>query len=446
MAIVLKGLLLGALLLFGLAPVPPVAAQEEEADSVRLEELEEQVEALTREIEELRLGSEVVARADTGVLGFGPAASKVYQVGQGVSIGGYGEVVYENFAAEREDGTPAGKADQLDALRGIVYVGYKYNDRILFNSEIEWEHGSTGQAGSVSLEFAYIDYRLSETFGLRGGLLLSPMGFVNELHEPPIFLGANRPATESRIIPTTWRENGIGFFGESSGFDYRFYVMNSLDGVGGGSSNAGGYSASGLRGGRQKGSKAMAEDFSGVGRIDYVGTLGLTVGTSLYYGNSGHGRTLPGGDEDPDPRVVDARTLIWEGHLEYRARGLDVRALYALADQDDAAGINALKGLEGDASVGERLWGGYLQVGYDVLRTADTSHQLIPFVRYEALNTQAEVPAGFSANPATDDTIVTLGFSWKPIPSVVGKIDYEIHSDEAETGVDQFNVALGYLF
>ena len=120
-------------------------------DSTRIREMEEQFEAITREIERLSLGREVVV-ADTGILGFGPGASKVYKVEQGLSIGGYGEFLYENFAADRENGDPSGKSDQVDALRAIFYVGYKFNDRILFNSEVEFEHGSTSQSGSASLE------------------------------------------------------------------------------------------------------------------------------------------------------------------------------------------------------------------------------------------------------------------------------------------------------
>jgi len=417
----------------------PGAAAQEARDTVDLEELERRVEALSRELEEMRLGRDVVLGADTSVLGFGPAASKVYEVRQGVSIGGYGEILYENFDDEREDGLPSGATDQLDALRAIVYVGYKFNDRILFNSELEFEHGSTGQAGSASVEFAYVDYRVSDTFGFRGGLLLSPMGFVNELHEPPVFLGTERPLTESVIIPTTWRENGVGFFGEAAGFSYRAYLMNALDGVGGGSSDAGGYGAGGLRGGRQKGSKALAEDLAGVGRVDYTGVLGLTVGTSVYLGNSAHDRTLAG-------ETVDGTTLIWEGHAEYAARGLDLRGLVAVASLDDVAQLNALRGLTGTASIGERLVGGYLQAGYDVFRFLDTEHQLVPFIRWERVNTQSEVPGGFSADPANDQQVVSLGFSWKPIPQVVGKVDYQLRSTEAETGVDQLNVALGYLF
>ena len=423
-----------------LIPAGRCVAQNAAADRVRLAELESRIEAVTLELEELRLGSDVVARADTSVLGLGPAASKVYGVSEGVSVGGYGEIIYENFSEFREDGSTSGKTDQIDALRGIVYIGYRFDDRFLFNSEIELEHGSTSQAGSASIEFAYLDYRLSEGFGLRGGLLLSPMGLVNELHEPPVFLRAKRPETESRIIPTTWRENGLGIFGQYGSLGYRVYLTTSLDAVGGGSSRASGFSASGFRGGRQKGSKAVAEDFSIVGRVNWTGILGLTAGTSLYAGNSGHGRSLESGV------TVDARTLIWEGHVEYQTGGFDVRALLALAEVDDAAGLNELKGLTGTATVGERLEGAYVQVGYDVLSSTSTSHQLIPFLRYESIDTQAEVPDTFSADPANDISIVTLGLSWKPLPQIVGKADYQIRENGAGTGVDQFNVALGYLF
>lgn len=410
-----------------------------EQDTATVAELRAMIEAITREIEELRLGGEVVARADTGRYGFGPAASKVYQVGQGVSIGGYGEVVYDNFSDEREDGEPSGRTDQFDALRGIIYVGYKFDDRFLFNSEIEIEHGSTDLEGSVSLEFAYLDWLVSEPLGVRAGLLLAPVGFINELHEPPIFLGVDRPETETRIIPTTWRENGIGVFGEVSGISYRAYLMNGLDGAGAG--GASGFSAEGLRGGRQKGSEAVAEDLALVGRVDYVGILGATIGTSLYYGGSGQGASPEGTDA-----TIDAGTLIWEGHAEYRARGLELRGLVSLASVDDVEELNAFRELSDTGSIGERLVGWYLQAGYDVLRSARTQHRLIPYVRYERINTQDEVPDGFAADPANDRRIIVLGAAWKPITNVVVKADYQIHSNEADTGVDQFSAAIGYLF
>jgi len=436
-----KGLL--AALAAALLTTAPAAAQEAETearldslearvaelqerltatDTTGVEELRRRLEAVLRQIEQMRLGEEVVRADTTGLYGLAPAASKVYRVDRGVSIGGYGEILYENFASEREDGSPAGAEDQIDALRGIVYVGYKFSDELLFNSEIEVEHATTsGGTGSVSLEFAYLDYMLSEDVGVRAGLVLPPMGFVNELHEPPTFLGTERPLTESVIIPSTWRENGIGVFGASGDVEYRAYLINSFDAVGDGSSPAGGFSAGGLRGGRQKGGKAAAEDLAGVGRIDWKGLPGLTLGTSLFLGETAQDAPNPLAAETGDPEI-GARTLIWEGHAQYKARGT------------------------GSESIGERLVGGYVQAGYDVLRRVRTEHQLLPYVRLEKVNTQDEVPTGFSADPANEQTVVSLGAAWKPVPGAILKADYQLRSNEAETGVDQFNVAVGYLF
>ena len=409
----------------------PTGVRAQARDSIRLDELERRIEALTSELERTRLGAEVV-EADSSVLG--PAAAKVYRVAQGVSVGGYGEIVYENFADQRGDGAPSGAVDRIDALRGILYVGYKFNDRLLLNSEIEIEHGN-----EIFLEFAYLDYRFSDALGVRAGLLLAPMGLVNELHEPPVFLGTVRPLTETQLIPSTWRENGVGVFGGAGPLAYRAYLMSSFDGVGGGASGAGGFSAKGLRGGRQKGSRGLSEDFGVVGRLDYVGVPGLLVGASAFHGETAQDRTLNGAE-------VGGRTLIWDLHGDYNVAGFELRALIAGAQVDDVAELNELRALTGANGIGEEMLGWYAQVAYDVLRTTGSEHQLLPYARYERLNTQRAVPVGFAANPATDRTVVSLGVAWKPVPQVVLKADYDGHSNRAGTGVDQVNVALGYLF
>lgn len=401
----------------------PVAAQQQ--DSARIAELERRLELVTREIERLQLGRDVV-EADSSILGFGPAASKVYKVNRGVSIGGYGEILYENFSTERQNGTPSGARDAADALRAIVYFGYKFNDRLLFNSEIEIEH-----ADEAYLEFAYVDYMLSGSTGLRAGLLLAPLGLVNELHEAPVFLGTKRSVTESAIIPTTWRENGIGLFGGNDDFAWRAYVMNSL--------NSAGFGAAGLRGGRQKGSTALAESLGLAGRLDYVGTPGLLVGGSFFSGPTGQARELEG-------REVKGGLLVWDLHVDYKARGWDLRALVAGANVGDAAELNRLNNLTGANGVGESMLGWYVEAGYDVLRGTDSPHQLLPWVRYERVNTHRSVADGFSQNPARDLSVFALGTSWKPAPQVVAKLGYEIHENAASTGLNQWNIQLGWLF
>ncbi|MDP2957744.1 MAG: hypothetical protein Q8N53_15060 [Longimicrobiales bacterium] len=405
--------------------LPSSTLQAQQSDSARIAELDRRMEALTREIERLRLGRDVV-EADSSVLGFGPAASKVYRVNQGVSIGGYGEILYENFAADRQNGAPSGSRDVADALRAIVYFGYKFNDRLLFNSEIEIEH-----ANEAYLEFAYLDYKLSESTGIRAGLLLAPLGLVNELHEAPVFLETERSVTENRIIPTTWRENGIGLFGGSDDIAWRVYVMNSL--------NSAGFGASGLRSGRQKGSRALAESLGVAGRMDYVGAPGLMLGASVFSGPTGQGREL-------EDRPVKGGLLIWDLHADYKVRGWDLRALVAGARVGDAAELSELNGLSGAKGIGEEMLGWYVEAGYDVLRGTDSPHQLLPYVRYERVDTHRKVAEGFAHDPASDLSVLALGAAWKPVPQVVAKLGYQVHENAANTGVNQWNVQLGWLF
>lgn len=422
------------------ARLDSLARRLEGAEGPRAADLERQLDAVLRELERVRVAAAPETPvSEEGEFGFAPAASRVYRTPTGVSLGGYGEILFESFADEREDGSPSGRTAQLDALRAILYVGYRFSDRVLFNSELEFEHAATDRTGSVSVEFAYIDYLLGDRVGLRGGLLLVPMGFINEIHEPTAFLGTERPVTEQVLIPSTWRENGFGAFAEIGEFSLRGYLVNGLDGSGVGSSGASGFSAAGLRNGRQKGSRAIAEDMAAVVRADWAGVPGLMIGGSAYWGGSDQGAALESGES------LDVGTSILEAHGQYRARGFDVRGLIATAELDDVAALNGFLGLTGAESVGERLTGGYVQVGYDVLG-GETRHQLVPYVRWERLDTQAAVPDGFAKDPANERSVLSLGAAWRPLTGMILKADYQIHSNEAETGTDQFNVALGYAF
>jgi len=410
------------------------AVRAERADGAtdeRLTEIERRVEILATELEALRIG-EAALEADRSVHGLGPAASKVYRRDAGVSIGGYGELTYQGFDSSRDDGAASGKTDELDLLRAIVYFGYKWNDRWLFNSEIEWEHATEGENGEVSVEFAYVDRLIRPEVNVRAGLVLLPVGLVNELHEPTVFHGVRRPGVESVILPSTWRENGVGLFGDLGGFSYRTYVVAGLD--------ASGFSAAGIRGGRQAGSKSKAEDFGWVGRLDWTATPGLLVGGSVYLGDSGQGLADPAGG------TVDASTRIVEGHLDWRNRGVEVRALWAQARLGDAAGLNRALGLEGSASIGERLAGGYVELGYDLWSGRGGGRALVPFVRWESYDTQDEVPDGWRRDPARDVESRTFGVSWKPFEQLVVKADVQDVSNGAGSGVDQVNLGLGWVF
>jgi hypothetical protein len=433
---------------------PPVAALERQVAELerelaalkgagampaeRLVEIERRIEILTREIEDLKLG-EAVPEAEASAHGLGPAASKVYAVRRGVSVGGYGEIIYDGFDATNESGAASGLTDQVDVQRLVLYFGYKFDDRVVFNSEIEYEHATTGEGaedkGEVSVEFAYLDFLLTDAVNVRTGLVLVPMGFINELHEPPIFLGSRRPEVEQRLIPTTWREIGVGLFGEAGPLAYRAYVTSSLASVEGSTSGAEGFDASGIRNGRASGSRVAAEDFAFTGRIDWKPGPGWQLGAALFAGDTGQDQSF------------DGRTLVLDLHAEVRWRGLQARALWVETRIDDVDRINQAQGFTGNQSVGEAQFGAYAEVGFDVLSLAAGSRQaLIPFLRYERLDTQETVPEGFAPNPARDRSVTTFGLHWQPIPNVALKLDYNRNENEARTGVDRINAALGFLF
>jgi hypothetical protein len=378
-----------------LLSAPVATAQEDLADRVlalerRNAELERRLDAL----------------ADEQLAGTG--------TDEGVSLGGYGEALYQ-----RRNG---GARDELDALRTVLYVGYHFDEHWVFNSEIEFEHAGD----EVGVEFATLDYLGSEALNVRAGLVLIPMGFVNERHEPTAYLTAERSLTERRILPTTWREMGLGVFGDAGPVSYQAYVVNGFD--------ASGFDAGGLRGGRQNGSEALAEDLAFVARADWTDVPGLLAGVSAYVGGAGQGR----------PGTPTAQTTIAEVHAEWRSEGWWVRALAARATVDDVAELNAALGKTGNESIGEQLDGAYLELGYDVLGwlVPDSGQELSPYVRFESVDTQAEVPTGFAADPANDVDVLTLGLAWRPHPNLVFKVEFQEH----ETSADGLDLAMGFTF
>jgi hypothetical protein len=379
-------------MLSSLAPLAlllPLLAQDEDE---RLDTLEEQFQALASDLEGLTLG-DVISPVGEGSHGVGPAAAKVYNAPEGtLSIGGYGEAEYTS--------PDEGDAD-FDLHRAVFYFGYKFDENWVFNSEIEIEH-----ADEAFVEFAYVDYLHSDAANFRGGLMLVPMGLVNEYHEPTTFLGASRPLTESYVLPSTWREGGVSVYGEVGGFDYQLALLNGFDG-----NDFGG--TKGLRSGRQKGSGALAEDLAVVASIDYTDTPGLVVGASIYSGDSGQGQ----GNGDMGTSIIEA-------HVDYKSGPWWFRALMSDASVDDRAA--------GDMD----LSGSYAEVGYDLL-TDDTVRSLYPFIRIEDIDT--DVSAG-----GVEDTATTLGLHYRPLDNIVIKADVADYEDDALS--DRFMITLGWVF
>lgn len=366
------------------------------------QELARRIDQLAAELESLQVGEEPIAAESR--YGLGPAASKVY-TGSGVSIGGYGEMLYQRSS---DAATPA----VWDFYRAVLYLGYHFDENWVFNSEIEIEH-----VDQVALEMAYIDHLMAESFNVRAGHVLVPMGLINEMHEPITFWSASRPAVERFVLPSTWHENGVGIFGAAGDFAYRSYLINGFDAATLGAT----LGTSGFRKARQAGSQATAENLAWVGRLDWSGLPGTVLGASVYRGDADQSTTGAG------PAFA---TTIFELHGQYDWEALRLRGLYASGEMDGATTLG---------NPGDEVEGWYLEAGWDVLAGGESA--LTPFVRHEILDLAADAPT----DRAT--TIWTLGCAWQPRQQLVFKIDLQDH-DAPGTAADAkvLEIAAGYVF
>ncbi len=346
------------------------------------------------------------------------------------TLGGYGEIHYNNPSGPDSPGI-------VNVARFVMFLSHQFNDKIAFRSEVEIEdtkvEAGHDQAGEVSVEQAYLDYRLSPAVTFRAGLLLAPIGIINETHEPTTFNGVERPAFDNDVIPTTWRDLGLGIVGNiaGSGLSYRAYLLNGL--------LASGFTADeGIREGRQEGQLASFANPSLTGRLEWA-RPGLRVGGSFWYGGTANQDPLLGtGTFDNAVAVVSA-------DAQYDVGPLMFRGVLANISISDAEAINAAF----NGQIGSRIAGGYVEGAYNVLSALapQSSQRLNAFIRHERYNTQAGVPAGVTRDDALARRITTFGLTYKPLYNVAFKGDYQLRRNKAAVDEGEvFSLGVGYQF
>ena len=177
-----------------------------------MKEMKEEMAELKKENESLKGEVEDVAGSVDDVATATDEAIKAQvKLSNKTTIGGYGELHYNNLRNQKSpvDGK-SGNKDQIDFHRFVLFINHEFNDKMRFVSELELEHSLAGDGapGEVELEQAYIQYDVTEKTAVVGGLFLTPVGILNETHEPPTFYGVERNDVEKNIIPTTWWEGG----------------------------------------------------------------------------------------------------------------------------------------------------------------------------------------------------------------------------------------------
>jgi hypothetical protein len=323
----------------------------------------------------------------------------------------------------------------IDFHRFVLLLSHSFSPRLRFVGELELEHAfveGLEEGGEIELEQAYVDFLLAREVNFRAGMLLVPLGIINERHEPPVYHGVERPLVDTFIIPTTWFEAGAGVHGElRHGLRYRTYVMaplNSLE-----------FSADeGIREGRQKGSNANVRNVAFTGRLEYLGLQGLVLGASGWRGKSSF----------PVPRL-STTVSIGEFDARYRRERLELRAQFARVRISDAASLNdAIGRLTGvQPNVAESLQGFYTEASYR-LWAQGSPRDLVGFVRYENFDTQHRMPAGFVPLKQFDRDAWVFGLTYYPDPDIAVKVDYvrERNQSNSIRAPRSVNVGLGWWF
>jgi hypothetical protein len=433
-------------------PAPALFAQEppgEKADDrihsleTTIDHLSDQLRELKNEVDTLRedaAAREEAARRESAAAGQATASISAVPLPAAddsawynrFTVGGYGEM-HANFGEGDTE-------EKFDIHRLVLYLGYDFNDWIRFQSETEIEHAfvSDDSGGELVLEQAFVDFLLSDPFNVRVGRVLTPLGIINQKHEPPSFYGVERPSFARVIIPTTWSSDGAGIFGSvTSSLKYQAYVVGGLDG-------SGFDDVDGIRGGRIKERPSLNEP-AVTGRVDYFPFVDFPAGPgqTLRLGASAYAGGFDNGNNGEDPGI-DGDITIFSGDFEYTVSRFDFRGVIAWEDIDGAEEIG-----NGTAS---EIFGWYLEGAYhfwpDSWKTGKLAKSdAAVFVRYDDYDTQYDTPSGVEPNPAGDRSEWTFGVNFYPVPNFVIKADYQVRDDETSDGLDDlWNLGVGWQF
>ena len=364
-------------------------------------------------------------------------AERMMQEEDRLTIGGYGQIDYNQPL-----GGGTYQNGNLDVHRLVLMFGYKFSAKTQFITEIEFEH-----VKEVFVEQAFLQHEITPWLKFRAGLMLVPMGIINEYHEPSTFNGVERPNLDKYIVPTTWREIGAGFTGvfPSASLSYQLYVMNGFNGYDGDPNLSG---TNGFRKGRQKGAESFINTPNLTFKVNYFGIKGLQLGLSGYGGKSQSTlyKGIEKGDEAAiaiaDSSVVGLNMLGLDAR--YTLGGLSLRGQFNYGVVSNSLQYNEFSG----SDLGSTISGWYGEVAYNVFHSLEsTQTELIPFIRFEQYNTHASVEQGTTLDPAFDRTDISIGLGWRLTRGAMLKVDYQVFKNGAsDDSKQQFNAGVAVWF
>ncbi|MDG0832566.1 hypothetical protein EXH51_07415 [Pelomonas saccharophila] len=412
-----------------------------QSQSPTQEQLLQRVELLARELERVKAELQQLRQAQQAAQPVAPAAAPqaaAVPVAQppaapaepATVISSYGEINYNR----PKDHSQA----QADIRRFVIGLQHRFDEQTKMVSELEVEHSiaSASDKGEVEVEQLYLEHRLNDTYGLRAGLFLMPVGLLNTNHEPTAYYGVERNFVETAIIPSTWREGGLQVFGEhdngiswsagiTTGFDLTKWDASSSEGR-----------ESPLASIHQEMQLAKANNLAYFGSVDWRGIPGLRLGASVFDGKAAHGTA---GFASPGAKVG-----LWDLHAKWTPGAWDLSALYARGSIKGAGDFNLT--LAGAATpVPNAFDGWYAQAAYRWQLAGD--RVLAPFVRYERYNTGRGfdgLPVGLNPGSYGTEGVSTVGLNFQLNPNVVFKAD--LQRFRLDTGRNRLDLGVGYAF
>ncbi len=403
---------------------PPAQPPGQTPAEARIAELERQIRDLGLRILELE-SADVAVPAKPAEPPPAPPNEEPPTVSQTGPISGY--MQFDLNRPENED-------PQLDFHRFVLYFNHSFTDRMRFVGELELEHvliEGLKESGELSLEQAYLDFRVHPTFNLRAGMLLAPVGLINERHEPVSFFGVERPFVDTFIIPTTWFDAGAGIHGTfGAGWQYRAYLMAPLD--------ATRITAEeGLAEARQKGFRSNVRNIAQTARLEYGGFPGLTIGTSFWSGKTGF-----------NFRREESRVGLVEFDGRYHTGPFAIRGEFAQVFVDGADELNDLlqRTAGVNPNIARQMRGFYVEPSLRPL--PGLPYDVAAFLRYENFDTQFRMPEGVLPLKQFDRAAWIVGASYFPDPDIVLKIDYTVIRNRSALfgSVNGLNIGLGWWF
>ena len=374
---------------------------------------------------------------------------------------GYGTVYYSNYDYLKNYQSPVENRSKVDLERVVIAPTFILSDTIKLVTEFEFEHGGTGvtmeydtleefgefeteveKGGEIVIEEAYLDFAYKPWLNFKVGHMIVPIGVNSQRHLPNTYLSTRRNLSETTIIPNTWHESGVTAYGEfAENFHYQAMLMTGLN-------SEFFNSAQWIKAGHQKRFESVnADDLAIAIRVDYGNPVGSLIGASVYVGNSSQNR-------QKNQLDVDATVTISELHGIYDEDNIKLRGMFLWGQLSDSEAItlankNLPNALEAKGSpVASEAIAWFVEAGYDIAPMLNHGRSLIPFVKYDFVDSMYKTEGIVQKNKRYERSMITAGLNYFYTPNIVFKADYTVTSFGGDSleDMDTFTISLGYQF